>query len=185
MGASFYYAIHPIPSLKTAPSTMSPTTTTITAAASTTACGGSGQYELPVKDAACGVPNIKNYHTLFDQCAKPAGPRLYYHDCALWSLAVNQSVQDLTDCLYKAGVAWEDVWCTGNTNATATATAYPTATATGASSSQNGKETAGSSTSSAPTATESSMAFSFRGHVLNKVALGLLGLVVIEAMGWF
>ena len=160
-------------------------TTTITAPAASNTCGGSGQYELPVKDAACGVPNIKNYQNLLDKCAKPAGPRLYYHDCALWSLAVDQSVQDLTDCLYKAGVAWEDVWCTGDTNATATATSYPTATATGASSSKDGKGMTGSLTSEAATATESSMAFSLRGNVANKVALGLLGLVVVETMGWF
>ncbi|KAE8389102.1 hypothetical protein BDV23DRAFT_184806 [Aspergillus alliaceus] len=127
----------------------------------------------------------QNYQNLFDKYAKPAGPRLYHHNCALWSLAVDQSVQDLTDCLYKAGVAWKDVWCTGDTNATATATSYPTATATGASSSKDGKGTTGSLTSEAATATESSMAFSLRGHVSNKVALGLLGLVVIEAMGWF
>lgn len=163
----------------------STTTTTTTAAAASSTCSGSGQYELPVKDAACGVPNIKNYQTLFDNCAKPAGPRLYYHDCALWSPAVDQSIQDLTDCLYDAGVAWEDVWCTGATNATATATSYPTATSTSTSSSKDGKTTTASSTSSAATETESSMAFSSRGHTPTKIALGLLGLIIIEAMGLF
>ncbi|KAI9924841.1 hypothetical protein ASPWEDRAFT_68738 [Aspergillus wentii DTO 134E9] len=104
--------------------------TTTTAAASTTSCGTSAQYELPVNDAACGVPNTGNYSTLIGECAKPAGFLSYNHDCALYSLAIDQSVQDLTDCLYKAGVAWEDVWCHGDTNSTATATSYPTATAT-------------------------------------------------------
>ncbi|GFF39345.1 hypothetical protein IFM51744_04096 [Aspergillus udagawae] len=164
----------------------SATTTTITAAAASATCGGPGKYELPVKDAACGVPNIKNYQSLFDTCAKPAGPRPYYHDCALWSLAVDQSIQDLTDCLYKAGVAWEDVWCSGATNATATATSYPTATATGASSSKGDKGTTGSPTSSSATETESSAsaAFSYRSQIPTKVALGLLGLVITGAMGW-
>jgi hypothetical protein len=52
--------------------------------------------------------------------------RPYYHDCALWGLAVDKSIQDLIDCLYKAGVAWEDVWCEGDTSASATTTQYPT-----------------------------------------------------------
>ncbi|CAK38390.1 hypothetical protein CBS63078_2704 [Aspergillus niger] len=163
------------------------TSTTTTAAASSTTCGGSGQYELPVKDAACGIPNIKNYQSLFDDCAKPAGPRSYYHDCALWAYAIDQSVQNLTDCLYKAGVAWEDVWCTGETNATATVTSYPTATATGTlvTKSEEATET-GSSTSStaSETGSKTNAAYSFRGRVSTKLALGLLGLVVTGAMSW-
>ncbi|OJJ65779.1 hypothetical protein ASPBRDRAFT_139445 [Aspergillus brasiliensis CBS 101740] len=163
------------------------TSTTTSATAASTTCGGSGQYELPVKDAACGVPNIKNYQTLLDNCAKPAGSRSYYHECALWAYAIDQSVQDLTDCLYKAGVAWEDVWCTGNTNATATATSYPTATATGtAVTKSEGATGAGRSTSSAASATglKTSAADSYRGQVSTKLALGLLGLVVTGAMSW-
>ncbi|GAQ47116.1 hypothetical protein AtubIFM54640_001111 [Aspergillus tubingensis] len=165
---------------------MTSTTTTSAAAASIT-CGGSGQYELPAKDAACGVPNIKNYQSLLDNCAKPAGSRSYYHDCALWSYAIDQSVQDLTDCLYKAGVAWEDVWCTGNTNATATVTSYPTATATGTSGTKSeGASKTGSSTSStaSETGSEKNAAYSCRSQVSTKLALGILGLVVTGAMGW-
>ncbi|EYE91871.1 uncharacterized protein EURHEDRAFT_405548 [Aspergillus ruber CBS 135680] len=150
-------------------------TTASPATATSTTCDGSGQYELPVKDAACGVPNIKNYQSLFDNCAKPAGSRPYYHDCALWGLAVDQSVQDLTDCLYKAGVAWEDVWCHGDTNGTATATSYPTPTATGTSTS-TGKKSGTSSTLSSTS--ETNMAISSQGQIPTKIALGLLGLVL-------
>ncbi|ODM17056.1 hypothetical protein SI65_07455 [Aspergillus cristatus] len=151
------------------------TITTAPAATTSTTCSGPGQYELPVKDAACGVPNTKNYEPLFDSCAKPAGVRPYYHDCALWALAVDQSVQNLTNCLYEAGIAWEDVWCHGATNETATATSYPTPTATAA-----GKGRTGSSTSSSTTETESAtnMALSSQGQIPTKIALGLLGLVL-------
>lgn len=163
---------------------MPSSTATITAAVASPTCAGNGKYELPVKDAACGVPNIKNYQSLFDTCAKPAGPRPYYNDCALWSPAVDQSVQDLTDCLYKAGVAWEDVWCSGAVNATATANSYPSATATDAPSSKDDGGTTGSPTSVAndPTSNRSA-AFSSRDRIPTKIALGLLGLVITGAMG--
>jgi uncharacterized protein (DUF885 family) len=39
------------------------------------------------------------------KCAEPAGVSAYDDGCAIYALAVDQSVQDLTDCLYKAGVS--------------------------------------------------------------------------------
>lgn len=126
-------------------------TATTTGSSTSTTCGTSAQYELPVKDAACGVPNSSKYKGLIETCAKPAGVQAYNHDCALYAPAVDQSVQKLTDCLYDAGVDWGDVWCFGSTNATATATAYPTATATGTST----KKTSSSTSTSDPTSTSS------------------------------
>lgn len=55
-------------------------------------------------------------------CCKDANVVSYYDDCGLYCLAVNQSVTDLTDCLYGDGAKWEDVFCRGNTSASATAT---------------------------------------------------------------
>ncbi|KXG54312.1 uncharacterized protein PGRI_074560 [Penicillium griseofulvum] len=130
------------------------TTTTTGAMATTTGCGTAAQYELPVKDASCGVPNTDKYKGLLSKCAKPAGVTSYNDDCALYSLAVDQSVQDLIDCLYDAGVAWKDVWCQGSANATATATSYPTASETETTKSSADKT--GSSTESAATSTSTS-----------------------------
>ncbi|KAL4875000.1 hypothetical protein BJY04DRAFT_224508 [Aspergillus karnatakaensis] len=93
------------------------TTTSAPPAAST--CTGAAMYELPQQSAACGVPNTSKYEDAFNQCALPAGVRSYHDDCALWAPAVEQSVQDLIDCLYGKGVEWGDVWCSGGTNATA------------------------------------------------------------------
>lgn len=106
-------------------------TTTALSSSSSTTCGTSAQYELPVQDAACGVPNSSKYKSIIEECAKPAGVLTYDNDCAIYALAIDQSVSNLTQCLYKAGVSWKDVWCFGSTNSTATATSYPTATATG------------------------------------------------------
>ncbi|KAJ6179819.1 hypothetical protein N7519_010280 [Penicillium mononematosum] len=130
------------------------TTTTTGAMTASTGCGTAAQYEIPVKDASCAVPNTDKYKGLLSKCAKPAGVTAYDDDCAIYALAVDQSVQDLTDCLYKAGVAWKDVWCHGETNATATATSYPTASETSSRSSAD--KTSGTSTESAPTSTSAS-----------------------------
>ncbi|KAJ5952950.1 uncharacterized protein N7479_011363 [Penicillium vulpinum] len=124
------------------------TTTTTGAMATSTACGTPAQYEIPVQDASCGVPNTDKYEGLISKCAKPAGVTSYNHDCAIYALAVDQSIQELTDCLYEAGVAWEDVWCHGETNATATATSYPTATRMETSTSNADRTSSGDSTSS-------------------------------------
>lgn len=134
-------------------------TTTTTGTTATTTCGSSAQYELPVKDAACGIPNSSKYKPLLEKCAKPAGVLAYNNDCALYGLAIDQSVDKLTKCLYDAGVKWEDVWCYGATNATATATSYPTATATRSSSStdsdSDSSTSAASSTSTSGSTRES------------------------------
>ena len=128
-------------------------TTTATGSAASTTCGTSAQYELPVKDAACGVPNSTKYKSLIEVCAKPAGVQAYDNECALYAPAVDQSVQSLTNCLYDAGVEWKDVWCYGSTNATATGSSYPTATATGTLSHKTSSSTSTSTSTSASTST--------------------------------
>ncbi|KAK1140658.1 hypothetical protein N8T08_009971 [Aspergillus melleus] len=153
------------------------TATTTGAAASSTTCGSSAQFELPVKDAACGVPNTNKYKNFLEQCAKPAGVLPYDHDCALYGLAVDQSVQDLTDCLYDAGVAWKDVWCYGDTNATATATSFPTATATSSKTSTNSKTRTASSSSAS--STETSAATTVQ---LSKGPMSLPSVVVLSTL---
>ncbi|KAL3450767.1 hypothetical protein BJX65DRAFT_304922 [Aspergillus insuetus] len=169
---------------------MASTTITSTASApssTATTCNTPAQYELPVHDASCGIPNSNDeYKGYFENCAAPAAVREYNHECALWAPAVDQSVQDLIDCLYKAGVEWGDVWCSGDVNGTATGSGYPTATATRTSTSTRGGET-GTQTSSADEAEETggeadgdgeNAAVAVAGGVPRVVALGLLGLVV-------
>lgn len=153
------------------------TTTATAAAATSTACGTSAQYELPVKDAACGVPNSDGYNSLLAKCAKPAGVSAYDGDCALYSLAVDQSVQELTDCLYDAGVAWKDVWCYGSTNATATATSYPTASETSSSKTTGTKES-----STTTSGSESSTSTSAADVILHPVNLSVKAVVVFSTL---
>ncbi|PYH77000.1 hypothetical protein BO82DRAFT_358643 [Aspergillus uvarum CBS 121591] len=159
------------------------TATTTGAAATSTACGTSYQYELPVHDAACGVPNQANYSTIFDSCALPAGVKPYDNDCALYALAVGQSVQDLTDCLYKGGVAWADVWCTGDVNSTATATSFPTPTkAISSSTSKSTKDSKSSTTKSGTAATASATGGAGAVTHTRKYAVGLVGILVMAIL---
>ncbi|PGH36005.1 hypothetical protein GX50_01175 [[Emmonsia] crescens] len=159
---------------------------TATAIATSAACGGPKQYELPVHDAACGAPNIGNYEAIFSNCAKPAGVLPYHNDCALYALAVGHPIEDLADCLYKAGVAWEDVWCTGATNATATATSYPTPTRTSFSTSNStSKESSGSSTPSSEAVNSArigAVSVVYKGSLRVKSALALVGFVLFAVL---
>ncbi|KAL6231793.1 hypothetical protein BDW75DRAFT_233318 [Aspergillus navahoensis] len=138
---------------------MSSTTTPTSASASTSTCAGPTMYELPIEDAACGIPNNADYKTTFESCAYPA---------------TVQSVQDLIDCLYEARVDWGDVWCTGGTDTTATgkykiATATPTSTST---SSSKAAEETGFETD------DPNGAVAARAPGSGVVALGLLALLL-------
>ncbi|CAG8398592.1 unnamed protein product [Penicillium salamii] len=146
-------------------------TTTTASAATSTACGTSFQYELPVKDAACGVPSTDKYKGYLSKCAKPAGVTAYNNDCAIYALAVDQSVQELTDCLYDAGVEWKDVWCYGSTNATATATSYPTSSETSASTTDKKKSSTSTSSSETSTSTSGASETVPNAHVSLKAAV--------------
>ncbi|RDW59307.1 uncharacterized protein DSM5745_11002 [Aspergillus mulundensis] len=163
------------------------TTTTSTAPSST--CTGPAMYELPIKDAACGVPNKTSYKSPFERCAYPAAVQAYHSDCALYAPALDQSVQDLIDCLYGADVAWEDVWCTGGTNSTATgtyetATVSPTAKETAKETSTkdaDGAEETGSGSGSGDDDDDTNGAVASKGPGL--VVWGLCGLLLTGVFG--
>ena len=79
-------------------------------------------YDTPNHDAVCAMPYSANHTKLMSTCCKEADVISYYDNCGLYCLAIDQSVADLTKCLYDNGAAWEDVFCRGNKTATATAT---------------------------------------------------------------
>ncbi|KAH6652746.1 hypothetical protein BKA67DRAFT_659422 [Truncatella angustata] len=100
---------------------MSTVTSTAAHASATAACPN--LYDTPVHDAVCAMPNTGNYTEVMFSCCKEADVVSYYNGCGLYCLASGQNVGDLSDCLYKEGAAWEDVFCRGNESATATGTA--------------------------------------------------------------
>lgn len=90
-------------------------------------CAGSRTYEHPIKDPACAVPNYgnSNYTDVMEACCGDADVVSYYSGCGLYCVALDQTVEELTECLYGKGAAYADVFCNVN------ATAAETATATG------------------------------------------------------
>ncbi|KAI9166279.1 hypothetical protein HJFPF1_02378 [Paramyrothecium foliicola] len=77
-------------------------------------------YDTPVRDAACAVPYDKENIEHMKDCCNDAEVVAYYSNCGLYCLAQDQSVKDLTDCLYEKKIAYQDVFCRGNETATAT-----------------------------------------------------------------
>ncbi|EFR05220.1 hypothetical protein MGYG_08233 [Nannizzia gypsea CBS 118893] len=114
---------------------------------STALCGTPTQYDLPVKDVACGVPNRNNNPDLMKMCCNGAPVVAYDNDCALYCLAYKQSADALTHCLFDGKLPYQDAWCNRkNTNETATQTSLP---------SETGSPSESSSPSSSASTTES------------------------------
>ncbi|ETS74049.1 hypothetical protein PFICI_13915 [Pestalotiopsis fici W106-1] len=129
---------------------------TTTTSASASATCGARLYDIPVQDAACALPYGGNHTDIMSACCKSADVISYYGDCGVYCLALDQSVADLTSCLFDQGAADQDVFCRGNTTATATgsgdsvptsASASVVASATGDSSSGSGTSTGSGSAS--------------------------------------
>ncbi|BAE59636.1 unnamed protein product [Aspergillus oryzae RIB40] len=171
------------------PTQTTTTTTTAAAAASIQTCNTPTQYEIPVQDAACAVPYKDQYTKLLSKCCNNAPVSAYDNDCAIYCLAVGQSVQDLTDCLYDAKVDWGDVWCFGNTSASATGS--PTGSGIGVkeTGSATGKETgkgkatgSGTSTGGAVEETGKSMAGVVTGREVSRVSIWVVGWLVVSSV---
>ncbi|KAH6646960.1 hypothetical protein BKA67DRAFT_540427 [Truncatella angustata] len=108
---------------------------TVTSASASPTCG-STLYNIPVDDAACAMPYGGNHTDIMAACCKSAAVISYYDNCGVYCLAIDQSISDLTDCMYKNGAPYgNEVFCHGNTSATATgdASSTPTGTSVGAS----------------------------------------------------
>ncbi|KAI2606799.1 uncharacterized protein GGS25DRAFT_306465 [Hypoxylon fragiforme] len=97
-------------------------TQTTSTAVPTTSAVCTNLYDIPSRDAVCAMPYADNYINMMSECCEDADVVSYYNNCGLYCLAVDQTVADLTDCLYDKGAKWQDVFCRGNTTATATAT---------------------------------------------------------------
>ncbi|KAL2209375.1 hypothetical protein CC79DRAFT_675943 [Sarocladium strictum] len=102
------------------------TLTSTTASRPTQECGSLGSlYDTPVRDLVCAMPYTDTNIALMASCCKKADVISYYDDCGLYCLAESQKVKDLSNCLYKAGADWEDVFCRGDEQASATGNGQP------------------------------------------------------------
>lgn len=101
---------------------MATTTTTSAATASPPTSNCINVYDTPVQDIACAVPFSKDNVDHMSKCCKKADVVSYYDDCGLYCLALDQSADDLTQCLYDEGLKYPEVFCRDNGTASATAT---------------------------------------------------------------
>ncbi|RSL42943.1 hypothetical protein CEP53_011936 [Fusarium sp. AF-6] len=85
------------------------TTTTTAAATATTAC--TNLYDSPNQDTTCAMPYTGNHTDIMKACCGDAQIVSYHNDCGLYCVALDQTVSDLADCLYKNGASWESVFC--------------------------------------------------------------------------
>ncbi|ODM20029.1 hypothetical protein SI65_05015 [Aspergillus cristatus] len=142
-------------------------TTTTAVSSTSTSCG----WNIPVQDAACGLPSRSNNTAIMSKCCDPASVQETDSGCNYYCLAQEQSVSDLVTCFTTNGASHGEVICNAPLNATATAgmTALSTGTATLSS---------GSSSSSTSTATgmASTVGVSKSGLGLLAVVLGTMAL---------
>lgn len=103
-----------------------PTTAAASPSATPTTGCGAQTYVIPVADVACAMPFGANHTDVMAACCGPADVVAYGDECGVYCLAVGQTVDDLTRCLFDHGAPWGDVFCRGNGTATA---ADPSATA--------------------------------------------------------
>lgn len=145
-------------------------------ATATNAQCGATLYDIPVQDASCAMPYGGNHTDIMSACCQSADVVSYADNCGLYCLAEDQTVKDLTDCLYDQGASYQDVFCRGNSSASATATdAAATSLASGASvvASASGSDSTGSASGSGTSGSSSSTGSSSAAAVRAPAGLGL------------
>ncbi|KAM0418914.1 hypothetical protein ACHAPT_012179 [Fusarium lateritium] len=85
------------------------TTTTTAAATAATAC--TNLYDSPNQDTTCAMPYTGNHTDIMKACCGDAQIVSYHNDCGIYCVALDQTVSDLSDCLFKNGAPWESVFC--------------------------------------------------------------------------
>ncbi|KAM0196121.1 hypothetical protein ACHAPA_004764 [Fusarium lateritium] len=105
---------------------MSKTSTAV--AASQTACHDI--YNTPNQDNVCAMFRKGNHTEIMQACCGEAEIITYSGDCGLYCVALDQTVTQLSKCLYDHGAPDENgVWCSGNSKTTKTKDAKIPATA--------------------------------------------------------
>ncbi|CAG9954873.1 unnamed protein product [Clonostachys rosea f. rosea IK726] len=95
---------------------------TSSAAAPSTSAVCASIWQTPNEDKNCAMPRTDKNVDYMKKCCKDAQIVSYYNDCGIYCLAVDQTIEDLVDCLHGEGAGDRDVFCRGTGNDTATAT---------------------------------------------------------------
>ncbi|KAF4980432.1 hypothetical protein FZEAL_3548 [Fusarium zealandicum] len=87
--------------------------TTSAAATANTAC--TNLYDTPNQDTVCAMPYKNNYVDMMKECCGDAKVVSYYNDCGLYCVALDQTTEDLSNCLWDQGALDQDVFCSNKT----------------------------------------------------------------------
>jgi len=107
---------------------MSTSVSSASAASSSTACAAQ-LYNQPNQDNTCAMPYSKDNISIMEKCCGDAQIVSYYDNCGIYCVAIDQSYDALSKCLFKEGAANTDVFCSGSKKVTKTEDAKVPATA--------------------------------------------------------
>ncbi|KAF4332023.1 hypothetical protein FBEOM_14189 [Fusarium beomiforme] len=134
---------------------MSSTVSTAVAAPST-GCAAL-LYDIPNKDNTCAMPYKNNNTDIMAKCCGDAQIVAYRDDCGIYCVAVDQTIGELSKCLFSNGAPDADVFCSGSKKTTKTKDAEVPATAqASAISADDNKSKDDSSTGTAASGTSTS-----------------------------
>ncbi|KAJ4246290.1 hypothetical protein NW762_013641 [Fusarium torreyae] len=93
--------------------------TTSSVAATQTACHNI--YDTPNQDNVCAMYRKDNHTDIMRECCGDAKIITYSGDCGIYCVAVDQTIDKLSKCLYDHGAPDDKgVWCSGNSKTTKT-----------------------------------------------------------------
>jgi hypothetical protein len=107
---------------------MSTTVSSASAPSASTACAAQ-LYNQPNQDNTCAMPYKESYIPMMEKCCGDAKVISYYDNCGIYCVALDQTIGELNKCLYDAGAADPDVFCSGSKKTTKTKDADVPATA--------------------------------------------------------
>jgi hypothetical protein len=107
---------------------MSSSVSSASAASSSTACAAQ-LYNQPNQDNTCAMPYTKDHISIMEKCCGDAQIVSYYDNCGIYCVAIDQSTDALSKCLFKEGAGDADVFCSGSKKVTKTEDAKVPATA--------------------------------------------------------
>ncbi|RGP71707.1 hypothetical protein FLONG3_7011 [Fusarium longipes] len=107
------------------------TTVSSASAGVPSACAAVGAqlYNQPNQNNTCAMPYKDGYLPMMEKCCGDAKIVSYYDNCGIYCVALDQTIKDLEKCLFAAGAADTDVFCSEGKKATETKDADVPATA--------------------------------------------------------
>ncbi|KAK2676841.1 hypothetical protein RAB80_005581 [Fusarium oxysporum f. sp. vasinfectum] len=145
--------------------------TSTSTAASQTACADI--YNTPNQDNVCAMFRKDNHTDIMQACCGEAKIISYSGDCGLYCVALDQTIDQLSKCLYDHGAPDEKgVWCSGNAKTTKTKDANIPRYCTSHPSSSKSSETSNAAANTSPQFVTTTLGLTIGALVLSSMAIG-------------